>query len=871
MELLERNSYLAVLDDHFRNIENGKGQAIFLFGEAGIGKTSLVNHWVDSKQNKALVYTGACDSLFTPRPLGPLFDIAEEMDHDFAELLIHEKDRPIIFTSLIKQLAHSEKPVILVFEDIHWADEATLDLIKFLARRINRLRCLFIATYRDDEIHTRHPLATLLGDIPSGHFSKIQLTKFSRTLVDQLASRKGNLSGEQLFQLTNGNPFYVMEILTAGNSEIPERVKDSILARFYSNKEERRALWELLSILPSGRIDQHIVERIEQDFGSTLDECIVAGVIISRPGYLSFKHELFRITIEELLSPAKRKSLHKKMVEIIQKGPAGSVNLAQLVHHARYADEGEIVAIVAPKAAREASLIGSHREAVKLYATAIDYAGSREDAELADLCDRYAYECYLTYQVADAIASQNRALEIWRLQKDLLKEGDALRFLSRLWWFAGDQPKAFAFAHQSIEVLERTSSLPTKERALAYSNLAQLGMLSEDEASALHWGNKAIALATQVDAKEIMSHALNNVGTVLLRNVFCQAEGEEKLNQALIIALENGSHEHAARAYINLAYTFLVIKKYEKAFETLDIGIKYCEERDLDFLTYYMLSCKARLLFETGGWKEAESLGRQLLSDPHHVLVKLVTLGILTRLDMRYARYEQAAELIQEGKELAKNTGELQRIIPLLTAELELCWLTGRPVPLEELEQVENTYFSGPGSPWYYSDLMYWKKKCGLPTFNNSKIPYVSGYKPDLEGDWNAAAETWKAIGCPYELALSLLEGGEREQKQGLQMLDDLGAVATTNMFRGKMKLKGVKHVSRGPRESTLNNPGQLTGRQIDILNLLRDGLQNKEIADKLFISPKTVDHHISAILSKLEVNSRAKAVVEAQKLGVLK
>jgi DNA-binding NarL/FixJ family response regulator len=102
-------------------------------------------------------------------------------------------------------------------------------------------------------------------------------------------------------------------------------------------------------------------------------------------------------------------------------------------------------------------------------------------------------------------------------------------------------------------------------------------------------------------------------------------------------------------------------------------------------------------------------------------------------------------------------------------------------------------------------------------------------------------------------------------------LLEDVGAVATGNLFKAKLKIKGVRHVTRGPRESTLNNPGQLTDRQIDILTLLRKGLQNKEIADKLFISPKTVDHHISAILSKLDVSSRAKAVLEAQKLGILK
>jgi DNA-binding CsgD family transcriptional regulator/tetratricopeptide (TPR) repeat protein len=871
MELLERNSYLASLDDHFQQVESGKGKAIFLTGEAGIGKTSLVNHWVETKEKKALIYTGACDSLFTPRPLGPLYDIAGQINQHFAESLTHEKDRTLVFTSLINHLTQAEKPVIMVFEDIHWADEATLDLIKFLARRINRIRCLFIATYRDDEIQYRHPLVTLCGELPSEHFSKIQLSKFSRPLVDLLASRKGNLSGQQLFQLTDGNPFYVMEILSAGSTKIPERVKDSILARFYSSKEETRSLCELLSILPSGRIEPYIMDQIEQEFGNTLDQCIVAGVIISRPGYLSFKHELFRITIEELLSPTKRKVLHKKMAEIIQKGPANSNNLPQLVHHARYADDRELVSTLAPRAAREASLVGAHREAVKLYEAAIEYADSSHDVVTAELYDKYAYECYLTYQIADAIAAQEKALAIWHQQNKVLKEGDALRFLSRLWWYAGEQAKALTFAEQAIEVLEHRSGLLSKELAWAYSNLSQLGMLSEDERSALHWGNKAIALAMQLDAKEIVSNALNNVGTVLLRNASYEEEGEAKLNQSLMIALGNGYHEHAARAYINLAYTFLVTKKYEKSLNTIDIGIKYCEALDLDFLRYYMVSTKARVLFETGAWTEAENICRQLLPNAHHLLVKIVILGILARLEMRYGRFDQARVRIAEGKALAKNTREIQRIIPILTAELELCWLTGSSVPADEVKVVEDTYFQDTNSPWYYSDLRYWKKKCGLSPDTNTNIPTVSAYSPDLTGDWLAAAKAWRKVGCPYEEALALLEGSEVQQKEGLHLLEELGATAASTLYKSRLKMRGFKNIPRGPRESTLSNPAQLTERQIDILHLLRDGLQNKEIADKLFISPKTVDHHISALLSKLEVNSRTKAVLEAQKLGILK
>jgi DNA-binding CsgD family transcriptional regulator len=150
-------------------------------------------------------------------------------------------------------------------------------------------------------------------------------------------------------------------------------------------------------------------------------------------------------------------------------------------------------------------------------------------------------------------------------------------------------------------------------------------------------------------------------------------------------------------------------------------------------------------------------------------------------------------------------------------------------------------------------------------------VQYTGPFKYQSRGDWSTAANRWKAVGCLFECALTLMEGDEEHQRQGLAMLDQLGATATSEMLKGQMRDRGMRNIPRGPRESTRNNPAQLTTRQIEILYLLKTGDQNKEIADKLFISSKTVDHHISAILSKLEVNSRNQAVAEAFRLGILK
>jgi DNA-binding CsgD family transcriptional regulator len=870
MELLERDKYFDDLADYYQLVSDGIGHTVFLTGEAGIGKTSLVNQFAKKIGHEAIILSGACDSLFTPRPLGPLFDIARQIGQNFNNLLKIEKDRSVIFAALVEYLSSAQNPVVLLFEDIHWADEATLDLIKFLARRIHRYKCLFLLTYRDNELGAGHPLCKIFGELPPPHFSKISIAQFSKETVARLALQRGYGSGDQLYNLTGGNPFYVMEVLGSKTSTIPERVKDSILNVFHSKDDTTRALWELLSILPSS-IEVGIAKRVQQDLSGDMDGCLASGVVVLHGGYLSFKHELFRMAIEESLSPLKRQSLHKMMLKILQQDADTPVNLSQLLHHARYADEKKLVGILAPKAAREAAAVDSHREAAKLYGVALEYT-EMNGAALAELYEGHAYECYLTYDITQAIESQQRALEIWRSLGLWLKEGNALRFLSRLWWSAAaDYEKAMSCAKQSIEVLEK--GLPTRELALAYSNFSQLFMLSEDRPNALLWGNKAIDLATTIDDAEILSHALNNVGTTLLQVPASESEGELLLNRSLSIAMEHNFQEHVARAYVNLTSSSILVKRYDRAASAFEAGLKYCETHDLDFLSYYLLSCNAQLLLETGKWADAETIATTLLSK-NHLLIRMGSLATMARLCMRSGRFKMAEEFIREGKSIAMRTREPQRIIPVVTAALELYWLTGTTIifSLDEVREAEkdDVLFPDRDYSWQYASLSYWMRKVGEVT-TSSCTAFPGPHNFEHRFEWKAAADAWKEIGCPYEQALALFLGDEIHQRESLTILNDLGAAATRDKLKSDLKLKGVKNIPRGLRESTRKNPAQLTDRQIEILVRLKEGSTYKEIADKLFISPKTVEHHISAILEKLDVNSRSKAVLKAESLGVIK
>ncbi len=228
MELIERAEHLTALHDKYNDMAAGEGHCIMLSGEAGIGKTALVRAFCQEHRHHAKVYLGTCDALFTPRPLAPVYDVIWQIWEDQPG---PAEDRSTLFTDFINRFDQLPGPSLLVFEDIHWADEATIDFIKFLARRITRFRCLFILTWREEEVHAGHPLKQLLGQLPPHSFTRLQLPPLSRTAVEDLAKTRG-YRGEDVYDIAGGNPFYVNEILASYSPGIPDNIKDSILSVF---------------------------------------------------------------------------------------------------------------------------------------------------------------------------------------------------------------------------------------------------------------------------------------------------------------------------------------------------------------------------------------------------------------------------------------------------------------------------------------------------------------------------------------------------------------------------------------------------------------------------------------------------------------
>jgi len=864
MELIERDNFLSALNSGFSGAASGEGYCFFVMGEAGIGKTSLVKAFLKKTEDESIQYIGACDSLFTPRPLGPLYDLALQINENWINEIHSVSSRAELFSRFVQELIQKQKPVVIVFEDIHWADEATLDFVKFLARRISRLKCLFILTLRDDEINQQYSLRNVFSDLAPDTFTRLVLTPLSKQAVQKLADEKG-YDGEDVYSISGGNPFYVNEILASYSLGVPDSVKDSILCFYNRLEDETKKVLQFLSVIPHG-LELIRLYKIDPSFHQAIESCIANKILVIKNNKILFKHELYRRTIEASLSPFKRIALNKSVLDFFLRSFEEKGEIEKIVHYAKNANENKLVVKYAPLAARQAAAVGAHIEASKLFYTAIEYFEENDMDQLVKLYEDYAYECYLTNQLQDAIIYQGKALKVWEEKNEIERLGNSLRLFSRLWWFDGNRQKAESFAGKAIDVLNRQPS--SKAKAMAYSNMSQLKMLADQTGECIFWGEKAMTIARDVNDEETLVHAMINMGSALMVTRSSTQKGVALLKEGLDISLKNSYHEHAARAYTAMGSNFVTIKDYSFAKQTLDEGINYCEERDIDSLKLYMLGWKARLNLETGNWDEAYAIAGNLLKKEN--LPPVIKIGALTVVaTIKIRRGEQdPLPLLLEAKKLAFVTTELQRIIPAMIALLEYEWTSGkRCIEPEVLHETMNMFLH----------LGIISKKCRFFFWLNKMRDHYPQLKEKCANVLNNGntvheeADSWEQLGCPYEQALSLFEGGEDDKRRSLLIIQQLGADAIYEKLKMDMRSSGIKKIPRGLRGSTKANPAQLTNRELDVLQLLKKGIQNKEIAEALFISPKTVDHHISSILFKLDVNSRSKAVNEAARLGIVK
>jgi DNA-binding CsgD family transcriptional regulator len=860
MNLLERDRELAALAAQLEETTTGQGRIALISGEAGIGKTALVERFIARCPAGTRTLWAACEALYTPRPLGPLYDIAQQAPGPLRGLLETDASRATLFAALLDDLIQA--PAILVVEDIHWADEATLDLLKYLARRIQQTATLLILTHRDDEPDKDHPLRQLVGDLPARDVTRLRLLPLSEAAVAALAQSVHRPAG-RLYAITGGNPFFLTETLAYDAPGAPMSVADAVLARVTRRSPAARRLLDLVAVAPN-RIERWAIEAAGAGNVEALDECLAAQMLRLDGQTVAFRHELARQAVEGALSPARRQALHAMILRALVERGVEQATLARLAHHATQAEDHELMLRYVPAAARQASTQGAHREAAAHYQTALRYADQMAKAQQAAVLDALASEYYLTGQVEEALAPTESALALWRGLGETEQAGRTLRRLSRLSWLLGDNAEAQRHGLAAVEALE--SLPPSRELAMAYGNLAQLGTRSSDGAGAIWWGERAIALAERLGDYETLSYALNSVGAGEIESG--DKRGRAKLESSLAIALEHGYEEHAARAYANLAIHSTLRHQYPEAERYLRDGIAYCAERDLDPWGHFLRWVQARARLDQGDWSGAEEDAAAILSVPWMAVTnRIPALLVLGRV---WARRGQSGveALLGEARDLALSVGEIQRVEQVVAARAEWRWLQG---DLAGCAAEASVAFRQPFRvvrPWYQAEVVIWLWRSGA--LNEAPEGTPAPHALEIAGDWRAAAETWERMGCPYEQALALLRGEVEALRTALAIFEQLGAAPAAEITRRRLRERGARGLHRGPRPVTRANPQGLTNRELEVLPLLAGGLRNAEIAGRLSTSPRTVEHHVSGILMKLNARSRAEAVQRAYELGLL-
>ncbi|GFZ91262.1 MULTISPECIES: AAA family ATPase [Sphingobium] len=850
--LLERDHILDELDELGRDALAGQGRVVFLVGEAGIGKTSVLRAAAVRLEPHLRLLWAACEDLSAAEALTLLRDLPV-IEADALDRANDSGSRLALFNEAIARLR--DVPTTLLIEDLHWADDGSIDFVRYLGRRIADQPLLLIISSRNEDLAARVRLGRAANDLPPASRRRFDLARLSSAAVGKLAAAHG-LIGSAIHEVTNGNPLLVTEILANGGSR-SSSIDDLVVGRADRLDEMARDFLDYCSIIPRRvSLDQVEAHGTPDD---ALTACMETGLLLTDGAGLAFRHEITRRAVEDALSPLKRKQLHSRELARLE---AAGASAARRLHHAIGANDLDTIRRLAPLAARHASSLGAHREAARAWGALL----KREAEDLnPEHCQQYAYELHVTADTAGAIEWQERALAIHRAAGDALRQGDALRFLSRLHYVNGDRVLADEAGEAAVTLLEPHSETP--ELALAYANLAHLAMLADQPRETALWSEKAIPIAHRLGRKDILSTLYNNYGTGLQYSDL--ERGLDLLDQSIALGIASGSQEHVARAYTNKGWVLMQCRRHGEALSIHDEGILYCRERDLDPWRDYMLGGKALSLLDVGRWGEARETAEPVVLDQNNsYLMRNPAVRALALLAVRRGDPD-LERLVEELREHMARGREAPRFTSLALIVAEHCWVSGLD-PSEALALLEEAQglLAPDSSRWDRAALWFWRRKLGDAQDPPADIPvpFACLAKEDIVG----AAKAFSKIGLPFEQALALIEGDELQATQGLAILERLSATASAARVRADFIQRGIRRGVRGPRASTRNNGFGLTRREVDVLNAIDKGMTNRQIGERLFVSAKTVDHHVSAILGKLNARTRGEAAAIARERGLL-
>jgi len=855
--LFERDPELTAMTQALDEAFDGRGSVVLVYGEAGIGKTSLVESFLEFANDRARIVTAACDDLLTPRALGPFRDLARKIGGPLAEATDQGSDRDAIFSAALDEL--SQPTTVLVIEDAHWADDATLDVLRYLGRRIGELHGLLVLTYRSDDITEAHPLQRVLGALTSQDVQRLPLQPLSRGAIERMCSASGR-DVDKILRATGGNPFFVNEALVSRTEGVPATIRDAVLARIGGLDDSTRRSLQLLSVVP-GHAETRLVKKLIGDDLWSLDEAEQRGLIVAETEGFRFRHDLVRKVVSQALPSASRIDYNRRALEALK--ALDDVEVSRIVHYAKEAQDSEAMVEYGLAAARQSVTAGANHEALAHYERVLALPSLLSEQDYVDVMEESVWVLYNLYRFHEAAA---RAHDLVRL-RERMGEPTALArgliALSRTLYMVNDpigSEKAVMTAVDLLEPLGDNSDL-----ARAYSYLAAILKLSDRPEEAITRAHQALDMAERESRTDVVAHSLNYLGCALMD--LGDIDGADHLRRSAQMAHSIHHHEYAQRAYTNLVEGLYRMGRYDELDEPIERGLAHARDYAFPSHEYNIEAHRCMLLTLRGKYAEAERGLRQLMDVEDPGVLATFSLSALGRLLARRGSPEAAA-LLEAAWDTATTTDSVQSIAHAGIALVESAWLRGDLEAAIEHAELPLERTKTKGAERYHGELLRFLARCNVPTVPFELCP--EEFALGLAGDFDGAARAWRKIGAPYEEALELADSGdESKMLEGLAKLDDLGTTAAADVVRRRLKAMGIRRVPGPPRPGARTHPAGLTNRQLEVLSLLANGSTNAEIAETLVVSTRTVDHHVSAILQKLNVETRRQASREAVRLGI--